>query len=438
MPPATLLPSPAPGPDAGLEAHPAIDVVVPVYNEQARRSSRRDPPPARFLAPSLPVHLADRRSPTTRAPTPRRAIAARAGRRRCRGVAVAAPRPQKGRGRALRAAWSAQRRATSSAYMDVDLSTDLRALLPLVAPLLSGHSDVAIGTRLARGARVVRGAKRELISRAYNRSCCTRRCGARFSDAQCGFKAVRARRRSPAARRRARRRLVLRHRAARARPAARACASTRCRSTGSTTPTRAWTSCAPRSTTCAASRGCWRGARLIARFIGGRRRSHARLRAALPAAARRRSAPAGANAARAGDHRRRQHRGQPPPHVRRPRPRRASCASTRAARSSSCSRSALTTGALARPARPRRRARRAAVELAVLVVAGDRARPSPATSRCARWVFARGQRTGARGAWPWRSTAPTPDRPTPVHPIRPPPIRRRDPATVSTSSVTPP
>ena len=38
-------------------------------------------------------------------------------------------------------------------YMDVDLSTDLRALLPLVAPLLSGHSDVAIGTRLAHGSR---------------------------------------------------------------------------------------------------------------------------------------------------------------------------------------------------------------------------------------------------------------------------------------------
>ena len=53
--------------------------------------------------------------------------------------------------------------------MDVDLSTDLRGLLPLVAPLLSGHSDLAIGTRLARSARVVRGPKRELISRAYNR-----------------------------------------------------------------------------------------------------------------------------------------------------------------------------------------------------------------------------------------------------------------------------
>jgi putative flippase GtrA len=74
--------------------------------------------------------------------------------------------------------------------MDVDLSTDLRALLPLVAPLLSGHSELAIGTRLARGARVTRGAKRELISRAYNGILRTT-LRARFSDAQCGFKAAR-------------------------------------------------------------------------------------------------------------------------------------------------------------------------------------------------------------------------------------------------------
>ena len=51
------------------------------------------------------------------------------------------------------------------AYMDVDLSTDLDALWPLVAPLMSGHSDLAIGTRLAHGSRVVRGARREVISR---------------------------------------------------------------------------------------------------------------------------------------------------------------------------------------------------------------------------------------------------------------------------------
>jgi len=96
---------------------------------------------------------------------------------------------QAGRGRALRAIWS-QSDAEVLAYMDVDLSTDLNALLPLVAPLLSGHSDLAIGTRLARGSRVVRGPKREVISRCYNLLLHVF-IGARFSDAQCGFKAIR-------------------------------------------------------------------------------------------------------------------------------------------------------------------------------------------------------------------------------------------------------
>ena len=98
--------------------------------------------------------------------------------------------PRKGRGHALRCAWTTSI-APVVAYMDVDLSTSLSALLPLVALLISGHCDVAIGTRLARGAHVVRGPRRELISRAYNLLLrCSLRAG--FSDAQCGFKALRA------------------------------------------------------------------------------------------------------------------------------------------------------------------------------------------------------------------------------------------------------
>ena len=97
---------------------------------------------------------------------------------------------QPGRGGALRSAWSASD-ADVLAYMDVDLSTDLNALLPLIAPLVSGHSDVAIGTRLAWGARVVRGPRREIISRCYNLLLYAT-LGTRFSDAQCGFKAIRA------------------------------------------------------------------------------------------------------------------------------------------------------------------------------------------------------------------------------------------------------
>ncbi|MDT5126215.1 MAG: hypothetical protein QOH54_1859 [Mycobacterium sp.] len=96
----------------------------------------------------------------------------------------------KGRGGALQEAWMSST-ASVVAYMDVDLSTDLTALMPLVAPLISGHSDVAIGSRLSASSRVVRGPKREFISRSYN-LILRGALGARFSDAQCGFKAVRA------------------------------------------------------------------------------------------------------------------------------------------------------------------------------------------------------------------------------------------------------
>ena len=165
--------------------NPQVEIVVPVFNEEAAlgRSIRRL---HEFLTASFPftwrIVIADNASTDT---TP---ALARALGRELRGVSHLRL-DEKGRGRALRAAWSASR-ADVVTYMDVDLSTDLRALLPLVAPLLSGHSDVAIGTRLASGSRVVRGPKRELISRSYNVILRTA-LRARFTDAQCGFKAVR-------------------------------------------------------------------------------------------------------------------------------------------------------------------------------------------------------------------------------------------------------
>ena len=96
---------------------------------------------------------------------------------------------RKGRGLALRHVWSSSE-ADVVAYMDADLSTSLDAFLPLIAPLLSGHSDLSVGSRLAHGAQVVRGPKREIISRVYNLLLRTV-LSARFSDAQCGFKAGR-------------------------------------------------------------------------------------------------------------------------------------------------------------------------------------------------------------------------------------------------------
>lgn len=96
---------------------------------------------------------------------------------------------RKGRGLALRSVWGCSD-ADIVAYMDVDLSTGLDGLLPLVAPLATGHSDIAIGSRLAPGARTVRGPRREFVSRCYN-GIIRLTHGVRFTDAQCGFKAAR-------------------------------------------------------------------------------------------------------------------------------------------------------------------------------------------------------------------------------------------------------
>jgi len=168
----------------GVDA-PVLDVVVPVYNEEidlepcVRRLYA-------YLTDQFPypfrITIADNAS-TDATPSV-------AGRLADELPAVTAVRlAEKGRGRALKQVWIGSDAAVL-AYMDVDLSTDLGALLPLVAPLISGHSDLAIGSRLARGSRVVRGAKREFISRSYN-LLLRGTLAARFSDAQCGFKAIR-------------------------------------------------------------------------------------------------------------------------------------------------------------------------------------------------------------------------------------------------------
>ncbi|MBB0242803.1 glycosyltransferase [Streptomyces alkaliphilus] len=98
---------------------------------------------------------------------------------------------RKGKGLAVRTVWGSSE-ADIVAYMDVDLSTGLDGFLPLIAPLVSGHSDLAIGSRLAPGARTLRGLRREFVSRSYN-ALIRFTHGVRFSDGQCGFKAARTR-----------------------------------------------------------------------------------------------------------------------------------------------------------------------------------------------------------------------------------------------------
>lgn len=168
-----------------LKSELRVDVVIPVYNEE------RALPPSiaalhAFLGTELPVDwrivIADNAS-VDRTPEVGRSLAERYDRVSYLWL------EQKGRGRALRRAWSTSD-ADIVSYMDVDLSTNLSAFVPLVEAIGSGGYDVAIGSRLKRGARVKRQWKRELISRGYNLLILMFFPRRTFSDAQCGFKAV--------------------------------------------------------------------------------------------------------------------------------------------------------------------------------------------------------------------------------------------------------
>ena len=180
-----LDPDGEPEPPGTRSTRVTLDVVVPVYNEELdlpRSVARLHDYLSSQVPMSFRITIADNASTDRTA-----AIADELARQHPQVRAVHLG--QKGRGRALKQVWL-DSDADVLVYMDVDLSTDLSALLPLVAPLVSGHSDLAIGTRLHRGSRVIRGPKREFISRCYN-LILRGTLAARFSDAQCGFKAIR-------------------------------------------------------------------------------------------------------------------------------------------------------------------------------------------------------------------------------------------------------
>ena len=162
----------------------SVDIVIPVYNEEhvladSLAALRK------FLAQGFPhqyrIVVADNASTDGTL-----AVAQRLARKH-RDVA-SLHIPQKGRGRALRAAWLTSP-ADILGYMDVDLSTDLAAFPPLIEAIASEGYDIAIGSRLARGADIRRSLRREAISRGYN-VMIKGLFFTRFSDAQCGFKAA--------------------------------------------------------------------------------------------------------------------------------------------------------------------------------------------------------------------------------------------------------
>ena len=166
-------------------SRPAVEIVVPVYNEQrvlAASVRALHEHLSEYSALPFQITIVDNASTDA---TLEVALALCWRLRRVRVLHL----DQKGRGRALRRAWASSG-ADVVAYMDVDLSTDLAALPDLLSPLLEGRADLAIGSRLAPGATVTRCFRRELISRTYN-TLLRALLGARFSDAQCGFKAAR-------------------------------------------------------------------------------------------------------------------------------------------------------------------------------------------------------------------------------------------------------
>lgn len=162
-----------------------VDVVIPVYNEENKLER---------CVERLRAHLTQHRSHVWRIVVADNASTDHTweiARRLCETWPDVAclHLDEKGRGRALKAAWSASD-ANIVSYMDVDLSTDLSAFVPMIEGLARRGYHVAVGTRLARGSRVQRSLKREVVSRSYNllvSMCFPRK---QFSDAQIGFKAL--------------------------------------------------------------------------------------------------------------------------------------------------------------------------------------------------------------------------------------------------------
>ncbi len=164
----------------------SVDIVIPVLNEE-HSLPRCIETLGEFLAGALSQHqwrivVADNGS------TDRTLEVAEEYARQRPGAVAAIHLDQRGRGRALKRAWS-ESGADVVSYMDVDLSTGLDAFPPLVSAIVDEGCHLAWGSRLSPGSQTERSLKREAISRAYNLII---RCGmgTRFRDAQCGFKAL--------------------------------------------------------------------------------------------------------------------------------------------------------------------------------------------------------------------------------------------------------
>jgi glycosyltransferase involved in cell wall biosynthesis len=163
-----------------------VDVVVPVYNEE-RALPQSIPVLQKFLGSGgFPyewrIIIGDNAS-TDNTPDVSRKLAEESD-GRVEYVRI----ERKGRGFALKQIWGASE-ADISSYMDVDLSTGLEAFPPLIRGIAEEGYDAAIGSRLAAGSKVIRSLQRRVLTRGYN-TIIKAMFFTRFSDAQCGFKAI--------------------------------------------------------------------------------------------------------------------------------------------------------------------------------------------------------------------------------------------------------
>jgi glycosyltransferase involved in cell wall biosynthesis len=161
-----------------------VDVVIPVLNEEAQLAASVATLRAHLAGCPFEarVIVADNGSTDATPEIARRLAAAHRDVSHLR-------LEERGRGRALRRAWLASD-ADIVSYMDVDLSTDLAAFAPMIVAIAGGGYELAIGSRLAKGAQVTRQWRREVLSRGYNLMIAATFPGRGFSDAQCGFKAI--------------------------------------------------------------------------------------------------------------------------------------------------------------------------------------------------------------------------------------------------------
>ena len=166
-------------------ARPLIDIVVPLLNEEKilqKSIMTLDEYMAKHLPYRYQITIADNGSQDETLEIAKRLA------EKYPSVQVVSL-AECGRGRALKRVWQ-NSSADILTYMDVDLSTSLDDFLPMIQPLVAGEAGVAIGSRLLKDSKTSRGVKREFISRCYN-NIIKWTSGTKFSDAQCGFKAIR-------------------------------------------------------------------------------------------------------------------------------------------------------------------------------------------------------------------------------------------------------